>query len=399
MVGKIFKRRPLFMPTNFDVQLDRRSTESIKWNLYGYDVLPMWVADMDFLSPTPIIDALEKRIKHGVFGYACEPLELKHSIQEWLALRYKWFIQEEDIVFLTGVISGFNLACKAFTQPGDGYLIQTPVYPPFFSLAENYGIACQEMELFADDTGKYVVDYDRFETTIKDNTKVFLLCNPHNPIGRTFYQSELSRMAEICLNRNVLIVSDEIHCDLIYSGNTHIPIATLDSEVSRKTITLMAPSKTFNIAGLNCAFAVIQDEQTRNIFNSARGNLVGEVNLLGQVAAQEAYRHCGSWLTELMAYLKNNRDYLYDYLRREIPQIRMSLPEATFLAWLDCRNTGISGNPYEFFLKNSNVAMNDGHHFGKGGKGFVRLNFGCPRSMLELAMTRLKEALSQANLL
>jgi cysteine-S-conjugate beta-lyase len=387
------------MSTSFEILPDRRKSDSIKWNLFGDDVLPMWVADMDFQSPQPVIDALNNRIKQGVFGYTCEPMDLKHAIQNWLDTRYKWIVKEEEIVFLPGVITGFNLACKAFTQTGDGYLIQTPVYPPFFSVANNIGIFRHECELHRDNNGKYDIDIDLFKAKLVAGVKVFLLCNPHNPVGRSFNLKELTLMADACTQNKVVIVSDEIHSDLVFPGNNHIPIASIDPEISKNTITLMSPSKTFNIAGLNCAFAIIQDEQKRMMFDSSRSGLVGDVNLLGQVAAIAAYTQGGPWLTNLINYLTGNRDFLYQFIKTELPPMKMYLPEATYLAWLDCRNIGLSGTPSEFFLKNSKVAYNDGRHFGMNGDGFIRLNFGCPRTMLETALLQTKKSLVSAGLL
>ncbi len=380
------------MAFDFDRMIDRRSTESHKWHAFKEDVLPMFVADMDFASPPAVIEALVQRAKHGVFGYANEPQGLRQAIIERLERLYHWNVDPQWVVFLPGVVTGFNLACHAFAEPGDGVLVQTPVYQPFLYAPGNGGMIRQEMELTYNPDGKYSVDYDTFEAAITADTRLFILCNPHNPVGRVFKRDELEQMAQICLNHNVIICSDEIHCDLIYKGQSHLPLASLDPEISRKTITLMAPSKTFNIAGLDCSFAIIEDDLLRKTFQTAREGLVGGINVFGFNAALAAYTQGQSWLDELLIYLEDNRNLLADYLSTDLPGIKFWKPEGTYLAWLDCRALNIPGNQAEFFLKEGNVALNEGASYGKGGDGFIRLNFGCPRSMLLEALNRMKTA-------
>ena len=382
------------MPCDFDFLPDRQNTECAKWRQYDDDVLPMWVADMDFLSPEPVIRALRERVEHGVFGYPCEPDELKQVIVNHLAHKYKWAVTPQEIVLLPGVVNAFNLATQAVAKPGEGVLIQTPVYPPFFGAQRHAGAVSQQAELTRLDNGAYAIDFDQFEQAITGQTRVFILCNPHNPVGRAFRADELEKMAEICLRHGVTICSDEIHCDLVFPGHQHVPIAALHPEISKNTITLMAPSKTYNIAGLNCAFAVIQNADLRKTFQQAGRGLIGGVNILGQVAALAAFKEGQPWLDELLCYLQANRDILYQYVSRELPGIAMGLPEATYLAWLDCRQSGIQGSPHDFFLEKGRVAMNKGDDFGRNCEGFVRLNFGCPRSMLVEALERMKKALT-----
>jgi cystathionine beta-lyase len=245
--------------------------------------------------------------------------------------------------------------------------------------------------------GSYAINWDTFETTITPETRLFIMCNPHNPVGRVFTREELSRMAEICLRKGVTICSDEIHCDLIFSGHKHIPVASIDPEIAQHTITLMAPSKTYNLAGLECSFAIIPDRTLRRQYIHATKGLVSWANLIGLTAAQAAYTKGQEWLDQLLVYLEANRDYLYETIQKDLPRIKMVKPEGTFLAWLDCREAGIHGSPYEFFLQNARVAMNDGASFGQGGEGFVRLNFGCPRPTLEQAVERMKEAVDHIN--
>jgi cystathionine beta-lyase len=309
--------------------------------------------------------------------------------------QFHWWIQAEDIVFLPGVIRGFNLAGHMVRAAyGEGeMIIQTPVYPPIRSAPANTGRARKEFPLTQQD-GAYTIDINAFHTAVTDQTRMFLLCNPHNPVGRVFTREELSCMAEVCLRKNVLICSDEIHCDLIYSGRRHIPIASIDPEIAQQTITLMAPSKTYNIAGLNFSFAIIQNPTLRKQYQAAYKGLIGGPNVFGLVAAQAAYRDGQEWLTQALAYLEANRDYLVHYLQHELPEIGMFRPEGTFLAWLDCRKTGLE-NPYQFFLDEARVALNDGLTFGEDGKGFVRINFGCSRALLNEALSRMRSALQQ----
>ncbi len=381
------------MAYDFDRRIDRSHSESVKWHYYEEDVLPMWVADMDFVSPEPVLRALRERVEQGVFGYPIIPPELVEVIVARLERLYAWRVEPEALVFLPGVVTSFNLACHAFVAPGEGALVQTPVYPPFLSAPQNAGLVREEMQLTQEADGSYSIDFEAFERAISERTRLFILCNPHNPVGRVFRRDELERLAEICLRHEVLICSDEIHCDLLFSGVRHTPIACIDPEIAAHTVTLMAPSKTFNIPGLGCSVAIIQDEALRWRFQEAGRGLVAHVNLLGYVAALAAYRDGQPWLDELLKYLEGNRDHLEQFVRERLPGVRMGRPEGTYLAWLDCRAAGISGEPADFFLKQARVGMNAGADFGQGGEGFVRLNFGCPRAMLDEALQRMERAL------
>ncbi|MBU0511119.1 MAG: pyridoxal phosphate-dependent aminotransferase [Chloroflexi bacterium] len=383
------------MSFDFDTLPNRRNNESIKWQRYNEDVLPLWVADMDFRSPEPVIQALRKRVEHGVFGYPWPPEGSKEAVVEWLARRYGWEVTPDDLIFVPGVVTGFHLAAHAVTRPGDGVLVQTPTYGPFFKVAGNVHLVQQEMELTRGADGQYSIDMEAFESAINGRTRIFMLCNPQNPTGRVFRADELEQMAEICLRHDVTICSDEIHGDLVYSESKHIPIASLAPEIAANTITMLAPSKTFNIAGLEASVAVIQNKELRKKFEGAGQGLVGWVNLLGQIAALAAYRDGEPWLDALLKYLESNRDYLYAFVQHELPGISMAKPEGTFLAWLDCSQAAIEGQPDKYFLAKARVAMNDGEWFGKGGAGFVRLNFGCPRSMLVDALGRMKMAMEK----
>ncbi len=384
------------MRYNFDAIIDRRSTESHKWNAYDPDVLPLWVADMDFISPDPVIRALQERVAHGVFGYPKLMPELTQVVVDRLERLYGWQVEPDDLVFMPGVIRGFHLACHAFLDLDQAVLVQTPVYRPILRAAKTTGVVHQEMELTRFPDGTYAIDWDRFENAITHQTRLFILCNPHNPVGRVYRQDESERMAEICLRHGVTICSDEIHAELLFSGQRHIPIATLDPEIARHTITLIAPSKTFNTPGLQCSVAIVQNPALQKKYKHARKGLMGEVNTLGMVAALAAYRNGDEWLVQVLAYLESNRDFLDEYVRREPDGVMMAKPAGTYLAWLDCRGVGetVAQNPHKFFLEQARVALNDGRDFGNGGEGYVRLNFGCPRAILVEALERMKHALN-----
>jgi len=389
------------MQYNFDQLPERRTAECEKWHSYPENVLPMWVADMDFVSPQPVVQALLNRVTHGVYGYPRglhgEPdtmCDLRSAIIAWLENHFHWRIEPEELVFLPGVVTGFNLACHTLEAPREGVLIQTPVYQPIFEAARKTGKLDQQAALARSPQGVYSIDWDGLSASINAQTGMLLLCNPHNPVGRVFKRAELERLADVCLSHGMLICSDEIHCDLVYPGQQHIPIASLDPEIARHTITLMAPSKTFNLAGLKFSYAIIQDPDLRKRYWSASKGLVGWVNVLARVAAQAAYEAGQEWLSQLLGYLETNRDTLADFVERELPGISMVKPEGTYLAWLDCRDTGLE-DPYKFFLESAQVALNDGTTYGQGGQGFVRLNFGCPRAMLVEAMERMRRALAE----
>jgi cystathionine beta-lyase len=381
------------MVYDFDEVIDRRSSDSEKWNQYEADVLPLWVADMDFRVAEPILRALHDRLSHGVFGYGEDGPGLREAVSERMERLYGWKVHPDEVVLFPGVITGFNLACQAFTKAGEGVLVQTPVYPPFLSAPLNAGALRQEMELSRQPDGRYTIDFERFESAMDLTTRLFLLCNPHNPVGRVYTREELQAMAEICLKRNVLICADEIHGELVFEGHRHIPIASLSPEISQATITLGSPSKAFNIPGLYCSYAIIQNPELRRRFQAARRGLVGHGNILGMVAGEAAYREGDEWLTQVLRYLQANRDLLFNVLQETMPDLKMALPEGTYLAWIDCRSAGICEKPGEFFLKEARVALVDGEVFGKGGDGFVRLNFGCRRGVLLEALERMREAL------
>lgn len=372
---------------------ERRGTDSIKWGLYGEDILPLWVADMDLTSPPDVIKTLERRVKHGVFGYGMDSTKLKDLIVERMQDRYGWTVDHEDISFIPGVVSGLNLVCQAVTKPGESVLIQTPIYPPFLAIPGNAEVKAIYNEVKPGSSGEYEIDLEDFEKSIKPDTRCFLLCNPHNPVGRVYSRDELSAMAEICLRHRMVICSDEIHCDLVYSGYRHTPIASINREIENNSVTLMAPSKTFNIPGLECSVLICKNPEIRRQIEAARRGLLGYVNILGMAAAEAAYQSGDQWLCEVLALLEVNRDYLDEYLAENHPQIRMIKPQGTYLAWLDCRSLELPLPPQRFFLERAKVALNEGSDFGDPGKGFVRLNFACSRETLTAALGRMTAAL------
>jgi len=393
------------MPFDFDRTIDRRQSNSIKWNLYDADVLPMWVADMDFTAPEPIKNALLSAVEHGVFGYEMPGQALRQVVATRMKHLYDWDVDESSVVPVTGLVSGFYVAASALCRPGDGYVIQTPVYMPFNDIQKSFGVIRQEAQLVKITEGQrlsYEIDWETFEKAFNSQgsrTNMFLLCNPHNPTGAVYSREELVRMAEICLKNKTVIVSDEIHSELLLGGAKHIPIASLSPEIADQSITLVAPSKTFNIAGLFCGFAIIPNPELRERYTTVMERMTLHVASLALVAAQAAFSgECDPWLAELRVYLTANRDLLVDFIEKELPEIKITFPQATYLAWLDCselvRNGKITGVPQEFFLKQARVALNDGAAFGTGGENFVRLNFGCPREMLLDGLERIKKSLA-----
>lgn len=380
---------------DFDEIIDRRNTQATKWRTYDKDVLPFWVADIDVKSPPGVIEAMQQRIRHGVFGYETSPYELKEEIVAWLKKQHSWSIDCDSIIFLPGVVPGFNWAVRQFLTPMDGLLIQTPVYSHILHAASACGVQNRISPLQKDEKNYYRINFEDFKKQLEENVKMFLLCNPHNPVGRVYHQKELEIIAELCMRNDTLICSDEIHADLVFSGHKHIPIASLSPEIAACTISLFAPSKTFNIAGLKCAYAVIPNPKLRRQFINKMGELLGGVNILGYTAALAAYKTGKSWLEKLLVHLQNNLDILTSYLNQYIPQIRVTPTEGTYLAWLDCNQLSLPQNPYAFFLEEARVALTDGKDFGDNGENFVRLNFGCPQSILLEGLERMKNAISR----
>lgn len=381
---------------DFDIPVNRRHTDSVKWRQPD-DVLPMWVADTDFLAPPAVIAALRKRVEHGIFGYHYESPTLRQTVIDWVAQRYGWEIEPDWIIFPPDVVRGMNWAAQAVAQPGDAVLLQSPVYGPFFEIPKNGGFLLQDAPLVQDESGQYRLNMTTMETVVTPKTRAYLLCNPQNPTGRAFTRSELETLADFCLAHGITVLADEIHADLIYSESQHIPIASLNSDIARNTITFIAPSKTFNVAGLKASVGIIPDPELRKKMDRASRGVIPPVNLLGMVAMEAAYSKGGPWLDALRAYLQANRDYLLDFIARDgLPGVRLARPEGTFLAWLDFRDTPWADAPAKHIREEAKVILNEGSWFGETGSGFVRLNFGCPRTTLEEGLSRIRMALLQA---
>lgn len=380
---------------DFNRIIDRRNSECIKWNRYEEDVLPMWVADTDFQCPEAVIRALHERVDHGIFGYGAPPEGLNQTVIQRLKRLYDWDVEEAQISYIPGIVTGFNAAIRAHCLPGDGIIYHTPAYPPFLSAPESARMRGVQNPLLPDQTGYFSIDFELFEHQIvAENVKAFILCNPQNPTGRVFSKDELTQLAEICLRHNVLIISDEIHCDILFDGRHHIPIASLSPEIAANTITFMAPSKTYNIAGLHASVCVTQNPELQKKSTDFCSGLIGQPGLLALTAAQAAYAEGDDWLAEQNRYLQANRDFLDEALRARLPGIRWRKPEATFLAWLDCSGLELAETPYDFFLREARVGFNEGIAFGPQCADFVRMNFGTVRSNLQDALKRMESALA-----
>jgi cystathionine beta-lyase len=377
---------------DFDTVIDRRGTGSEKWEKYrGRDVIPMWVADMDFRSPPAVIEALHRRTEHGIFGYTDATPELADTVVGMLERDFGWRIDPAWLVWLPGLVCGLNVVCRAVGEDGDDVLTLVPVYPPFLS-APRYSRRGLVRVPLQEDSNRWSIDFDRLKAALTPRSRLFLLCNPHNPVGRVFGRSELETLAEWCLRAGIIVCTDEIHCGLVLDpGKAHIPFATLGREVAERTITLMAPSKTFNLPGLGCSFAVIPSEPLRRNLLQAKAGIVPMINPYGYLAAQVAYRDCEDWRLALVNYLRSNRDVLAEALAAMPGGLSMAPVEGTYLAWLDIRRAGLD-EPVRFF-EEAGVGLQDGREFD--GPGFLRLNFGCPRSVLNEALARMRRALEK----
>ena len=374
---------------DFDTPVERRATASLKWDKYeGRDVIPMWVADMDFRSPPAVLKALQQRVDYGVFGYTTASQELNDVVVTMLKNQYGWEIEAEWLVWLPGLVTGLNVVCRAVGEVGDDVMTAVPVYPPFLTAPGHFQRNLIKVPL-EEKNNRWKFDFERLEEAITSKTRLFILCNPHNPVGRVYAREELETLAAICKKHDMLICSDEIHCGLILDREKpHIPTAILDPETAARTITLMAASKTFNLPGLGCAFAVIVDKDLRRRFKEAMAGIVPMVNTLGYTASRVAFEECGDWHDALLEYLRGNREIVRAAVH-EMPHLSVAPVEATYLAWIDMRATGLK-NPAAFF-EDAGVGFQDGVEFD--GPGFVRLNFGCSRSLLEKALQRMATAM------
>jgi cystathionine beta-lyase len=381
------------MNFDFDRPPDRLASDSRKWHRYaGRDILPLWVADMDFAAPPAVVEALRARVEHGIFGYGYETCGLKEATIAYLAARYGWTVEEAWVVWLPGLVCGLNVAAATVGEPGDEVLCATPVYPPFMSAPTNQRRRTVTAPM-ARRGGRWEMDFDALDRAVTPRTKQFFLCSPHNPVGRAFTRRELEQVAAFCARHNLVLVSDEIHCDLVLDDVAHEPIATLSPELAARTITLMAPSKTYNVPGLGCSLAIIPNPELRAKFTRAAQGIVPDVNVLGYVACEAAMRHGEPWRQALLAYLRGNRDLIEQTVARgELPGVTMTHVEATYLAWLNIESLGLT-NAAAFFEQHG-LGFSDGAPFGAAKDTYVRLNFGCTRATLAEALARMKRAVA-----
>lgn len=381
---------------------DRTRTNSLKWTQYAAGVIPAWVADTDFRAPEPILAAVRAHVDHGVLGYEMPWRSLRETVAARMAKLYGWEVDPDAVVATPGIVAAFNTAARALCQPGQGILTQPPVYPPFLQVAHNADLVNQYAPLDLEERDRvlaYRCDLAKFKTSLHSGgvrTGMFLLCNPHNPTGQIHARQDLQGMADLCLAQGVPIVSDEIHCELLLGGAKHTPIATLSKDIERATITLIAPSKTYNVPGLFCGFAIIPDPELRGRFTAAADRLAHHVSSLSLTSAEVAYSGaCDDWLEALKTRLTANRDWLVQALHDRFPLLATTCPQGTYLDWIDCRRLGLAtGTPHTFFLERGRVALNPGEDFGPGGAGFVRLNFGTTPELLQEIVARMETALT-----
>jgi cysteine-S-conjugate beta-lyase len=388
------------MNFDFDQLIERKGSSCIKHDgmhkfLGADDALPMWVADMDFLTPAYITEAIINKAKHGVFGYPLREETYFTSLMDWLRRRHQWEVKREWISFCPGVVPVVNIAVLAHTEPGDKIIVQPPVYFPFFTAVTDHHRTLAYNNLVMRD-GRLCMDFENLESLAKEGAKMLILSNPHNPGGSVWTQEELTRMAAICMKYNILIVSDEIHCDLIYKPFKHTPVAGLSQEISMITITTVAPSKTFNLSGLSTASVIIENDSLRRKFNAKLDHLhIGGGNIFGNIASEEAYLHGDTYVDELMDYLAGNVETLENFVAEYLPKIKVIRPESTFLVWLDCHKMALSDEELnKFFLFKAKVGFNPGVMFGAGGEGYMRMNIGCPRATLLQGLVQIRNAFS-----
>jgi cysteine-S-conjugate beta-lyase len=386
------------MKFDFDQVIDRTNTNSAKWDLvkavFGDDeVLPMWVADMDFNTAPCIVEALEKCARFGMFGYVTRPESYLQAIVDWVRRRHGWEIQPAWLTYSPGVVTALNLCILAFTRPGDRIIIQPPVYYPFARSIVSNGRRVENNPL-AHDGRRYRMDLEDLQKRNLDRTPMMILCSPHNPVGRVWEAEDLAAVGEFCVRNDIILVSDEIHSDLIFGGAKHIPTASISEQIARNTITCMAPSKTFNLAGLKTSALIIPNPGIRSRYNTVLQNLaLGSDNSFGLAALEAAYRHGEEWLESLLAYLEGNIEFAVGYVTEKMPKIKAYRPEGTYLLWLDCRDLAIDGKALDDFMrKGAKLWLDDGPMFGPGGEGFQRMNIACPRSTLARALERIQAA-------
>lgn len=385
---------------NFDKIIDRKGTDAVKTDglkeTFGdNDLLPLWVADMDFPTPDFILNALRKRLEHPILGYPTVPDSYFQTLKSWLDYKHHWKVEKEWLTYIPGIVKGMGLVLQVFSDKGDKVIIQPPVYHPFRLVPEK-----NEREIVWNPliykNGTFEMDFENLEKVIDSKCKILILCNPHNPGGTVWDKQTLIRLAEICKKHDILVISDEIHAEMAHEGFEHIPFATVSEEAANNSITFLAPSKTFNIAGIVSSYAVVPNTGIREKFYSyLEANEFNAPSIFSIVATQAAYNEGKEWLKEMMAYIRENIDYVDEYLKTRIPAIKAVRPQASFLIWLDCRGLGLSQDDLvDLFTNKARLALNDGSMFGPGGEGHMRLNIGCPRALLEKALNQLEKAVN-----
>jgi cysteine-S-conjugate beta-lyase len=387
------------MTYNFDEIIPRQNTSCVKYDLLDHyfgsaDLIPLWVADMDFKTPDFVVNAVKERASHEIYGYSIRPLSYDEAIINWLKRRHNWEIKKQWMAFSPGVVPAMNMIVMGFTEPGDEIIVQPPVYFPFFSAVENNHRTLVHNQLKYTN-GRYYFNLEDLGAKITSRTKMLMLCNPHNPVGRAWTKDELSRLVSICLKHNILILSDEIHGDLALPPHKHVPLADLSEEIASQTITTFAPTKTFNLAGMATSTVIISNPELKKKYDKILDQVhVGLGNLFGNVATEAAYTHGDQWLDQMLEYVKDNCRFVIDYLETFLPQIKPIPLEATYLLWLDCRNMGFASDEKlkEFMIKKAGLAMSEGASFGPGGEGFMRMNLACPRALLVKALEQLRNA-------
>ncbi|MCP3967388.1 MAG: putative C-S lyase [Lentisphaerae bacterium] len=382
---------------DFNKIIDRENTKSVKYDgremTFGRDdVLPMWILDMDFAAPEEVTKSFKKRLDHGIYGYTMLDSDCRESVCNWIKNRHNWQISPAWLSLTPGVVPGVNMAIQAFSKPGDGVIVQPPVYYPFFAAVENNDrrLLYNPLQI---NNGRLEIDFENLEQQAS-KAKIFLFCSPHNPGGSVWSEEELERIAEICLKHDLTIISDEIHADIVFPPAKHIPTASISPETAARTITFMSASKTFNLAGLSTAYAVTSNPVMREAFNSTEAKLqVGYCNLFGIIGLEAAYKHGQKWYEKMLSYVKANIDFTVNYFEQNLPQIKPLKPQATYLLWLDCRELKLSQSALlSLFVNKARVGLSDGTIFGPGGEGFMRMNLACARSTVEKALGQIKQA-------
>lgn len=400
------------MKYDFDQVCNRKETDCLKWDMidsvFGEDdIIPLWVADMDFPVAEPVKEALKERVDHPFYGYTRPGKGIVDSVVKRMKDKFDWEIKPEWVVFTPGVVPALHIAIRSLTHPGDEVILQQPVYYPFFPAVTSSGCQVVNNGLKLEN-GRYEIDFDDLEAKLRPNSglgsnpnriKTMIFCNPHNPVGRVWSKEEITRLGKIAIDNGLVVISDEIHCEILFDDNKHVPFATISREFEQNCIICMSPSKTFNLAGLDVSSIIIPNKKLREEFLNIQNGMVPGPNLFGLTALEAAYRHGDEWLKQVMDYIQQNLDFLIEYTENKIPQIEVIKPQGTYLIWIDCRKLGLNDQELKnFMLKDAKVGLNDGFIFGEEGSGFVRMNIACPRPILEEALQRIENAVHMLEL-